>query len=104
MDVKKAILAHFPWPEAMALLDVLAESGLTREQAVPVVTEILDKALPMEELVPGPAGQLLEKVDGPVIHLALDLLWRFAEDAGARRTRIAARQEVLEAKKAQEAS
>ena len=91
---KSTILKSIPWDEVLATLDALAEAGWDKDAAVELIAELLDEALPLDELVPGPGGEALEAIDGPVLRATLGLLWSLAEKKkarGARKARRAAR-------------
>lgn len=80
-----------PWTEVLATLDALAEAGWEKEPAIDLMAKLLDEALPLDEIVPGPAGDALEAVDGPILKATLGLLWSLAEKKQARELRKAKR-------------
>tara|TARA_B100001123_G_C14525785_1_gene716190 strand:+ start:106 stop:405 length:300 start_codon:yes stop_codon:yes gene_type:complete len=82
---------QIPWDEVLVTLDVLADAGWEKEAAVSLMAQLLDEALPLDELVPGPAGDALEAIDGPVLKATLGLLWSLAEKKQARQLRKARR-------------
>lgn len=92
------ILKHVPWDDVMSTLDTLAESGMTREAAIDFVAGLLDKALPLNILVPAPAGIALEAIDGPVLRAAIGMLWKLAENRQARLARKAKREQLTTSK------
>ena len=92
MKVKKnAILQAIPWNEVLSTLDALAEAGWDKDAAVDLVAGLLDEALPLDTWVPGPAGQALEAIDGPVLRATLGLLWSLATKETGRKARMAKR-------------
>ena len=66
---------QIPWDEVLATLDALADAGWEKDAALDLVSKLIDDALPMDTLVPGPAGAALEAIDGPVLRATLGLLW-----------------------------
>ena len=102
MTAKKFdILKLVPWDEVLETLDALAEAGWEKDAALDLVASLLDKALPLDALVPGPAGIALEAIDGPVLRAVLGLLWSLATKQKGRKTRKALRIKVLQAKAAE---
>ena len=47
---------QIPWDEVLATLDALADAGWEKDAALDLVSKLIDDALPMDTLVPGPAG------------------------------------------------
>ena len=85
------ILKLVPWDDVLATLDALAEAGWDKDAALDLVAGLLDKALPLDALVPGPAGAALEAIDGPVLRAALGLAWTLATSKKGREARKAKR-------------
>ena len=82
---------QIPWDEVLATLDALADAGWEKDAALDLVSKLIDDALPMDTLVPGPAGAALEAIDGPVLRATLGLLWSLAEVKKGREARKARR-------------
>ena len=102
MSTKKfAILEYIPWNAVLETLDALAEAGWEKDAALDLVAGLLDKALPLDTLVPGPAGVALEAIDGPVLRATLGLLWNLAANKKSRKARKAVRIQKLQAKAAE---
>ena len=78
---------QIPWDEVLATLDALADAGWEKVAALDLVSKLIDDALPMDTLVPGPAGAALEAIDGPVLRATLGLLWSLAEAKKGREAR-----------------
>ena len=78
---------QIPWDEVLATLDALADAGWEKDAALDLVSKLIDDALPMDTLVPGPAGAALEAIDGPVLRATLGLLWSLAEAKKGREAR-----------------
>ena len=97
-----AILKLVPWDDVLSTLDALADAGWEKDAALDLVAGLLDKALPLDTLVPGPAGAALEAIDGPVLRAALGLIWTLATHKKGREARKAKR--LAAAKAAAEAS
>jgi hypothetical protein len=81
------VLKLVPWDDVLSTLDSLAEAGWDKDAALDLVAGLLDKALPLDTLVPGPAGAALEAIDGPVLRAALGLLWALATHKKSREAR-----------------
>ena len=88
---KTTILNSIPWDEVLETLDALAEAGWDKDTALDMVANLLDEALPLDDLVPGPAGDALEAIDGPVLRATLGLLWALATKKKGREARKARR-------------
>lgn len=80
-----------PWDDVFGALDAMAEAGWEKDAALDEVAALLDKALPLDELVPAPAGTALEAADYMIIRALLGVAWAMAENAEARRARRKAR-------------
>ena len=78
---------QIPWDEVLATLDALADAGWEKDAALDLVSKLIDDALPLDTLVPGPAGAALEAIDGPVLRATLGLLWSLAEAKKGREAR-----------------
>jgi hypothetical protein len=99
MTVKKIDLMKFvPWDDVLETLDALVEAGWEKDAALDLVASLLDKALPLDALIPGPAGIALEAVDGPLLRAVLGLLWTLATSKKGRKARKAIRIQKLQAK------
>ncbi|MFH1467818.1 MAG: hypothetical protein ABIO70_25765 [Pseudomonadota bacterium] len=99
MSTKKlAFLDLVPWDDVLATLDALAEAGWDKDTALDLVAGLLDKALPLDTLIPGPAGAALEAIDGPILRATLGLLWTLATNKKSREARKAVRLQKLQAK------
>jgi hypothetical protein len=99
MSTKKlAILEHIPWDAVLETLDALTEAGWEKDAALDLVANLLDKALPLDALIPGPAGVALEAIDGPVLRATLGLLWNLAANKKSRQARKVIRIQKLKAK------
>jgi hypothetical protein len=85
------LLKLVPWDDVLATLDALADAGWEKDAALDLVAGLLDKALPLDTLVPGPVGAALEAIDGPVFRAALGLLWTLATSKKGREARKAKR-------------
>ena len=83
----KRILDLVPWAHVQELLDGLASDGWDRDEALDYVAQMLDEALPLDALIPGPVGLALETIDGPVLRAALGLAWQLATNKQARHAR-----------------
>ena len=94
------ILKHVPWDDVLETLDALAEAGWEKDAALDLVAGLLDKALPLDVFVPGPAGAALEAIDGPVLRAALGLIWTLAANRKGREARKAKRQAARQAARA----
>ena len=102
MTAKKIdILKFVPWDDVLETLDALAEAGWEKDAALDLVANLLDKALPLDALIPGPAGIALEAIDGPVLRAVLGLLWSLATKQKGRQARKALRITKLQAKAAE---
>ena len=102
MTVNKFDLMKFvPWDDVLETLDALAEAGWEKGAALDLVAGLLDKALPLNTLIPGPAGIALEAIDGPVLRAVLGLLWGLATKQKGRKARKAIRIQKLQAKAAE---
>ena len=82
---------QIPWNEVLETLDALAEAGWEKDAALDLVAKLLDDALPLDDLVPGPGGKALEAIDGPVLRAALGMLWSMAVTDKGRTVRKARR-------------
>jgi hypothetical protein len=91
------LLKLVPWDDVLATLDALADAGWEKDAALDLVAGLLDKALPLDTLVPGPAGAALEAIDGPVLRAALGLLWTLATSKKGREARKAKRMAAAKA-------
>lgn len=90
--MKSPILDRIPWGDVLSTLDAMADAGWERDEALDSVAALLDKMIPLDALVPAPAGGALEAIDGPVIRAALGLAWQMAADPDARAKRKARRE------------
>lgn len=86
-NILKFLNQHAPWTEILETLDALVESGASKDTALDMITGLIDKALPLDTLVSGPAGVALETLDGPVLRALLGLLWGFAVNTASREAR-----------------
>lgn len=85
-----SLLASLPLREILDLVDVLLDEGVERDDAIDAVVDLLDQLLTWGEWVPGPVGDAIESIDGPVLRAALDLVISIASnesDRARRRTR-----------------
>jgi hypothetical protein len=82
MKPLSAYLSAIDRDEAVGLIAGLIRAGFTRGEVKAALPQLLDELLPFD-LVPGPAGALLEASDGPVLRLIVEalfpFLWRRAE-------------------------
>jgi hypothetical protein len=101
MKPSLTILKNIPWNEVLETLDALAEAGWDKDAAIELVAQLLDDALPLDTWVPGPAGEALEAIDGPVLRSVLGLLWSLATNKQGRKARKALRIKVLQQKAAE---
>lgn len=89
MKDTKRILRSVPWDRVDTLVHTALEAGHSEEEVVDLVVDLVDRLLPFNQIVPGPAGVALELVDGPVIRAAVHVVVAFA----ARRRAARAKQE-----------
>lgn len=82
------------WAEAQDLAEDLAEAGADKPRAALAVAAFLDAIVPLDALVPGPAGLALEAVDGAAFQrVILALVGAFERDPEKRAERKARRAE-----------
>jgi hypothetical protein len=74
----KRILRSVPWDRVDTLVHTALEAGHSEEEVVDLVVDLVDRMLPFNQIVPGPAGVALELVDGPVIRAAVHIVVAFA--------------------------
>ena len=86
-----SVIKNIPWEEVLETLDALAADGWDKDAALDLVVKLLDDALPLDTWVPGPAGEALEAIDGPVLRATLSLLWALASKKSGRKARKAMR-------------
>lgn len=87
-----SLLSSLPIREILDLVDVLLEEGVDHDEAVDAVVEFLDQLLVWGEWVPGPAGEAIESIDGPVLRAALGLILSIAGNSSGRERRKARRE------------
>lgn len=87
--------------EVTGLAEDLIEAGADETKTIGAIAGFLDHLIPMDVLVPGPAGVAAEAVDGPAIEWLLtrmrDLLRVDPEKQAARQARRKARREARRA-------
>lgn len=64
-----------PWTTIVDTVEALIEAGGSREDSIDEIVAILDASLDFEAAVPGPAGSLLESVDGAALRALVGLAW-----------------------------
>ena len=62
----KAVLAELDIPALTDLARHLVASGHTREEAIDDIVALVDATIPWATILPGPAGAVIEAVDGPI--------------------------------------
>lgn len=66
----------------------LADAGFDRDEIRDALPELIDELVMFNVLIPGPAGAILEAVDGPAIKAIVDILfpvlWRKHEKRRAK--------------------
>ena len=84
------------WTEARDLADDLAEAGGDEEEAARAIIRFVDAIIPLDVLLPGPLGRMIEFADGPVIERLVEMLVAALKSdpsggpSGAPRERLAA--------------
>ena len=100
--------AEMVWAEAQDLAEDLAEAGADKPRAALAVAAFLDAIMPLDVLVPGPAGLALEAVDGAAFQrVILALVGAFERDPerrAERKTQRAARRASRVAKRSKKRS
>lgn len=81
-----------PWTQVTELMEALAEQGVSEDEIVPAVVAVLDAALPLQILVPGPVGAVLERFDGPALRVAVRFAWSLARGGASAEERQSRRQ------------
>lgn len=68
------------WDDAAALVEDLVESGANEEKALDAVASFLDGLLPLDVIVPGPAGKVAELADGPIIRKGVEEIFDWLKE------------------------
>ena len=68
----KHVLAHLDVHARRELAKTLTESGHTQDEVIEQVVAVVDALLPWDQL--GPAGVMVDAIDGPVITAFVKLL------------------------------
>ena len=86
--------ARIIWAEAQDLAADLSQAGTDQALAAAAVATFLDAIVPLDVLVPGPAGLALEAVDGAAFQrVVLALLNAFQPDPARKEARLLRRVE-----------
>lgn len=70
----KALSEHLDRPTLEQLAEHQLEAGHPTREVVHDIARAIDLAIPLDLLVPGAVGTLLESVDGPAVLLVANLL------------------------------
>jgi hypothetical protein len=89
-----------PWKELQALMDELAEEGLSDRQVRHEVIKPLDQLIPAH-LLPPPWGTVAEMLDGPALRAAFDFVLKLSQHKETRQQRRAERKARKQASKAE---
>lgn len=82
-----------PWAEITELMETLAQQGVSEDDIVPAVVQVLDAAIPLQILVPNPLGAILERFDGPALQVAVRFAWSLARGTSSPEERQSRRAE-----------
>jgi hypothetical protein len=74
VDAVKVFLGQLDWKVLREEFEELVSGGQTPRQAAQAVARAVDAAIPWDELIDGPTGELAEAIDGPVIRVAVTLV------------------------------
>ena len=89
MSIKLDIL---PWQDILDLADTLLEKGVSEEDTINQIAEILDQIVDFSLIFPTPAGKALEAVDHTIFAAALKIAIAFSvktpEQRKARRQKL----------------
>ena len=88
------ILKHVPWTEILNLADVLSEGGMNDAEVAKEIASFIDQILDFEVLVKGPAGVVLENIDGHILLAAISVIIKLSK--GGRDKRKATRHKKFE--------
>ena len=92
INFRAKILKEVPWDSIIDLVDVLSDSGLNDGEVAKEVADFLDMILDFKSLVKGPAGQVLEAIDGHVLLAAITVIIKLSkngkQERKAKRTKI----------------
>ncbi len=83
--MKAQILREVPWDSIIDLADTLGESGLSDEQVAKEIADFLDLVLDFKLIVKGPAGELLEHVDGHILFAAINIIIKISKNGKDKR-------------------
>jgi hypothetical protein len=93
------------WEEAKDLAEDLVDAGGDEEQVIEAIAEFLDSIIPLDKLIPGLPGIILEESDDDFFEMALTALRDlFKVDPEKREARRARRAEKKAARKAKRAA
>lgn len=67
-----------PWEDILDLADVLLEKGVSEEEVVNQIAEILDQIIDFGAIFPTPAGKALEAVDHTIFATAIKIAVAFS--------------------------
>lgn len=68
-------LLVLPRQELVAFFELCLRQGVDRDEAIDAAAELLDASLRPADALPGPVGEALEALDGPLLRAALRLVW-----------------------------
>ena len=89
------MFALIPWKEVQAVMDELAEDGLSDRQVRHEIVKLLDQMIPAH-LLPPPWGSIAELLDGPALRAAFDFAIKLSQHKETRQQRRAARKAARE--------
>lgn len=75
MSIKLDVL---PWEDILDLADTLLERGVSEEETINQIAEILDQIVDFSIIFPTPAGKALEAVDHTIFAAALKIAVTFS--------------------------
>lgn len=79
-----AFVRKLPWKHLRDAYEHLRTGGMSSEDAAAAVAALVDELMDWRTLVPGPAGATIERVDGPLVRVAVALLLLNGGPADAR--------------------
>lgn len=87
------LLKSLPVPEIVDLVDDLLCEGASEEEAIDAVAAFLDQLIDAGLWLPGPVGQAIEAIDGPLLRAVITLIVALSSDPDRREARMARREE-----------
>lgn len=85
MNFRNKILKEVPWGKILDLADSLQDAGLTDSEVAKDIADFLDNILDFKSIVKGPAGTVLEAIDGHILLAAITVIIKVSKNGKQER-------------------